>query len=191
MTAKHFPNPILTIFSRTVRPGHEADYAEWTRGINATAARFPGNQGATVVRSGPHERDFHTLLQFDSPAHLDGWLKSHERAEWLAKLEGITIDSEEINSLTGMERWFTLPGQGVAQAPPRWKSALLLLVGLYPTSFLMPWLLTPILGSSPAWLTKLLIMIVTIVLMVWGVMPLLTRLFFGWLYPQRERPTEP
>jgi antibiotic biosynthesis monooxygenase (ABM) superfamily enzyme len=183
---RHFNSPVLTIFSRRVRHGHEADYEAWTRGINAALAQFDGSLGATVLRTGPHRREFHTLLQFETPEHLKAWLDSPVRAEWLKKLEGIIIESEEVNSLTGLERWFTLPSQGVAQAPPKWKTALLLLIGLYPLSFLMPWLLTPYTSWLHMAIEKLALMIPTIILMVWVIMPLLTRVFFWWLYPKRK-----
>jgi len=184
---KHFSSPIITVFSRRVLRGHEQQYEDWTRGINAAAAQFPGSLGATVLRSGANQCEFHTVLQFDSAEHMDAWLESPERAEWVDQLSGITIESEEINSLTGMERWFTLPSQGVAQAPPRWKTASLLLLGLYPASYLMAWLIGPFTAELPGPLEKLIIMIATIVVMVWGVMPGLTRLFFGWLYPNRHK----
>lgn len=186
MTTKHFRSPIITVFSRRVRAGHEQQYEEWTRGINAEAAKFAGSQGATVLRTGTDRREFHTILQFDSPESLENWLHSPVRAAWLQRLEGITIESQEVNSLTGMERWFTLPSQAVAQAPPRFKTALLLLLGLYPTSLVMPLLLSPATSHLPPPLGKLLTMVCTIVLMVWGVMPMLTRLFFWWLYPDHE-----
>ncbi len=187
MTTKHFQSPILTIFTRRVPPKHQKQYAEWTSGINAEAAKFPGSRGATVLRSGPDQTEFHTLLQFDSPDHLEHWLDSDERAEWLERLEGITIECEEVNSLTGMERWFTLPSQAVAQAPPRYKSALLLLLGLYPVSYLMQWLASPITGAIAEPVARLLTMSMTIVVMVWAVMPALTWVFFWWLYPERRR----
>ena len=187
MTTKHFQSPILTIFTRRVPPKHQQQYEEWTRGINAEAAKFAGSRGTTVLRSGHDKSEFHTLLQFDSPEHLEHWLDSDVRAEWLARLEGITIECEEINSLTGMERWFTLPNQAVAQAPPRYKSALLLLLGLYPTSYLMQWLMSPVTGPLTEPLSRLLTMSATIVVMVWAVMPALTWVFFWWLYPERRR----
>jgi uncharacterized protein len=185
MTTRHFPNPIITIFSRKVRPGFEDQYQDWIKGINAQVAKFQGSQGATVLRSGKDGREFHTILQFETPECLEGWLTSNVRAQWLEKLESICVESEEVNSLTGMERWFTLPSQSVSQAPPRYKSATLLLLGLYPLSFLIPWLMSPIVDSWPSAFAKLLTMIITIILMVWLVMPQLTKLFFWWLYPEK------
>jgi antibiotic biosynthesis monooxygenase (ABM) superfamily enzyme len=111
-------------------------------------------------------------------------LVSEERADWLAKLESITLESEEMSSLTGMERWFTLPDRSVTQAPPKYKSAVLVFLGLYPLVLVLNLLSGPLTGSWPAALRILVSLVVSVPLMVWVIMPQLTRLFFGWLYPE-------
>ena len=184
MTTKHFPTPVTTIFSRRVRPGSEAQYEEWLAGIGRETSSFPGSQGTTVIRPGPGRAEYVALVQFDSTDNLERWLSSRERASWLEKLESICLESEEIASLTGMERWFTLPDRAVSQAPPRYKSAVLVFLGLYPLVLALNPLLAPLLGSWPFPLRTLVSLLVSVPLMVWIVMPWLTRCFFNWLYPQ-------
>lgn len=183
---KQFPCPVTTIFSRRVKPGFEQQYEEWLRGINAVSAQFPGAQGTTVVRPGHDQGEFVAIVQFDSIENLDRWIESPERAAWLEKLGAITLDSEEVASMTGMERWFTLPNRSVTQAPPRYKSALLLLLGLYPSALVVGWMLQPLLAPLPRSLQLLVSQMVLIPIMVWLIMPQLTRLFFAWLYPEHE-----
>ena len=183
---KQFPSPVTTIFARRVRPGFERQYEEWLGGITRTLAQFPGNQGSTILRPGAGRTEYIAIVQFDSAENLERWLVSEERADWLAKLESITLDSEEVSSLTGMERWFTLPDRSVTQAPPKYKSATLLLLGLYPLVLVLSPLLQPLIGSWPSALQILVSLVVSIPLMVWIVMPQLTRLFFGWLYPEHK-----
>ncbi len=89
-----------------------------------------------------------------------------------------------MSSLTGIERWFTLPDRSVTQAPPKYKSAILVLLGLYPLVLILNPLLQPLIGSWPAALRMLISLGVSVPLMVWVVMPQLTRFFFGWLYPE-------
>ena len=89
-----------------------------------------------------------------------------------------------MSSLTGMERWFTLPNRSVTQAPPKYKSAILVFLGLYPLVLVLNLLWGPLIGSWPAALRILVSLAVSVPLMVWVIMPQLTRLFFGWLYPE-------
>lgn len=185
---KQFPCPVTTIFSRRVRPGFEDQYENWLAGISRESSRFPGNQGTTNVRPGDGRGEYITFVQFDATENLDRWLNSEERASWLAKLESITLDSEEVSSLTGMERWFTLPDRSVTQAPPKYKSALLVILGLYPIAMLLRPLFQFLFQGWPIPLAALASMVISVSLMVWVVMPLLTRLFFRWLYPSHARP---
>ena len=181
---RQFPCPVTTIFSRRVRPGREADYEAWLAGIQQVASTFPGNQGVTVLRPGmARQGEYVSLVQFDSTEHLDDWMTSPERASWIAKLEDITLDSVEVDSLTGMEKWFTLPDRAVSQAPAKYKSAVLIFLGLYPLQMLLGALLDPWFGAWPAPVRILAYLTVSVPVMVWGLMPLLTRVFFGWLYP--------
>lgn len=185
--AKHFPSPVTTIFARRVRPGFERQYEEWLVGITEVSSRFPGNQGTTILRPGAERAQYIAIVQFDSAANLGRWMDSSERAEWCAKLDAITLDSEEISTLTGMERWFTLPDRAVTHAPPRYKSALLILLGLYPVVLVLAPLLDPLIGSWHAAPRTLVSLVVSVTLMVWVVMPRLTRLFFRWLYPSPRK----
>ena len=181
---KQFPCPVTTMFSRRVQPGFEIQYEEWLKGITGTATGFSGNQGSTILRPGAGRTEYIAIVQFDSAQNLERWLVSKERADWLTKLQSITLDSEEVSSLTGMERWFTLPDRSVTQAPPKYKSAILVLLGLYPLVLLLNALLRPLVGSWPTELRVLVSLVISVPLMVWVVMPQLTRLFFGWLYPE-------
>ena len=179
-----FPCPVATIFSRRVRPGFEERYEEWMSGIVRATSAFPGSQGTTVLRPSASRPEYLAIVQFDAACNLERWMESEERAEWLGKLEDITLESEEISSMTGMERWFTLPDRAVSQAPPKHKMAVVIFLGIYPLIMLIGALLQPLVGTWPLAPRILASLVVTIPLMTWIVMPLLTRLFFGWLYPE-------
>ena len=189
---KHFPSPVTTMFARKVRAGFEAQYEEWLTGISQAASVFPGNQGTTILQPGEGRDEYIAITQFDSAENLERWLCSSERSSWLEKLESITLDHEEVTSLTGMERWFTLPNRAVTQPPPRYKTAILVLTGLYPVVLLLDPVLKPLLADLPKPFAVLLSLIVSVAIMVWIVMPQLTRLLFPWLYPRHKpRLTKP
>lgn len=174
------PCPVATIFARRVRAGSEAAYEEWLAGINHAAAQYRGNLGTTILRPSDARADYVAITHFDSDAHMREWLDSEERAAWLAKLAPIAIEHEEIQSLAGMERWFTLPHHGSAP-PPRYKTAVLVMVGLYPTVLLLQALLGPLLASWPAALSQFVSLLCGVALMTWVVSPFLSRVFARWL----------
>ncbi|RZM31207.1 MAG: hypothetical protein EOP67_34210 [Sphingomonas sp.] len=67
-------------------------------------------------------------------------------------------------------------------AAPKWKMAIITSVVIYPLLFLMPALLSLVIGDAPKWLASLLNVAVTIPLMTWILIPGITRLLAGWLY---------
>ncbi len=186
------PSPVTTVFTREVRAGFEAQYEEWLAGISRTSSRFTGNQGTTILRPAEGRAEYIAITHFDSAENLELWLRSPERESWLAKLQSIDVCREEVLSLAGMERWFTLADRGATRLPPRYKTATLVFLGLYPLVLLLDLVLSPVLVGLPGPLQVLVSLVVSVALMVWIVLPWLTRLFSGWLHPRREpRPSMP
>ncbi|MFT5287828.1 MAG: antibiotic biosynthesis monooxygenase (ABM) superfamily enzyme [Planctomycetota bacterium] len=182
-------NPITTVFARVVQKGSETLYEAWLKDVRAAASTFIGYRGMTVLVPTASREEYTAITHFDSETDADRWLCSDERRSWLEKLGTISIEREEITSLTGMERWFTLPGCTVSEPPPQYKTAIMILVGLYPISLTMEYALKPVLVELPVTMRLLVALIVSVSIMVWGVMPLLTRIFYQWLYPRDKRPS--
>ncbi|MDQ1034273.1 antibiotic biosynthesis monooxygenase (ABM) superfamily enzyme [Streptomyces sp. V3I8] len=173
--------PVTTVFTWQVRPGHEADFEEWTRGVADCVARFPGSQGLSWLRPEPGHR-FHAVLRFSDPQRLTDWLVSAERAEWHARIQGIATEvRDERQSTTGLESWFRLPGTTV-KAPPRWKMVLTTFLGAYPMTFLIQWLVAPNTTSWPLPLRAAVFPLVLLPVLTYLVMPGLSRLLRLWLY---------
>ncbi|MEM7166480.1 MAG: antibiotic biosynthesis monooxygenase [Planctomycetota bacterium] len=184
---KHFPSPVATMFARQVRPGYETEYEEWLAGISEAASRFHGSQGTTILKPTGVREEYIAISQFENSDCLEAWLCSDQRRDWLEKLNTIALDHEEVKALTGMERWFTLPNRAVSQPPARYKTAILVFVGLYPLLLVINALLAPVTDPWPRAVQILLSLSISIPVMVWVVLPWLTRLSFGWLYPSYRR----
>lgn len=77
--------------------------------------------------------------------------------------------------------WFTPPAPHVRQ-PKRWKQFLITLLVIFPSTNLVPWLTGIVL---PAMKGSLLLHLINdacvVALVVWFWMPIVTRLFAGWL----------
>ncbi|MFD7817194.1 antibiotic biosynthesis monooxygenase [Streptomyces sp. NPDC059785] len=174
--------PITTVLTWQVRPGHEGEFEEWTHGITRCARQFTGNEGVSWLRPEDSHR-FHVVLRFADPGRLTEWLRSPERAEWHAKIEGIAREvSSERQSTTGMETWFSLPGTSV-RAPARWKMVLTTFLGAFPCVLLIQWLVTPRTAAWPLPLRSLVFPVLLLPLLTYVIMPSLSRLLRLWLYP--------
>lgn len=183
----HFPSTVTTIIHRRIRAGAEDEYEAWMHRITGAAAVFPGYLGTTILRpedAGPAERtrEYTVLLNFATTADLERWMGSAVRREHLDAAAHLCLDDSEIHTLTGLERWFTLPNRAVTQPPARYKMAALTALGLYPLLIVLTLALRPLTGDL-AWQLQILFSVVLgVPLMTWAVMPLVTRLFFRWLY---------
>lgn len=176
--------PVTTIFSRVIRPGHETQYEEWLAGISRASSRFDGSRGTTILRPAEGREEYVAITQFETQGALDKWLESPERENWLSKLTAIDVCREEVMSLAGMERWFTLQATPQTTLPPRYKTATLVLMGLYPLVLVLDVILGPVLSGLPKPVAVLISLVVSVAMMVWVVLPRLTQLFEGWLHPK-------
>jgi antibiotic biosynthesis monooxygenase (ABM) superfamily enzyme len=180
------------LYSRRVKPGREADFETWARGIVAAARQFPGHLGASVLDA-PGSRDYHILFSFADPKSLRAWLDSAERRRWLAQVGELLEADRGLQQLTGLETWFRLPGANVPtmKPPPRWKMWLVSVVAVYPLVLAFQALVVPRMVRLPLPLRALVFPLVLLTLMTFVVMPVVTRLLRRWLGPrQAEEPAE-
>jgi uncharacterized protein len=178
--------PVTTTVSRRVKPGHEPFYESFLEGVIGAATRFPGHLGVEVFRpEHASAGEYRVVYRFDTSEHLRDWLDSDERAAWLARAEPHVIGPMRTQFLTGLETWFTLPGQGGA-APPPYKMALVTWLTIFPLITVIAVTLGPLLERF-ALVVRLAITTALIVpIMTWLVMPRVTRLLRGWLYPDHS-----
>ena len=175
------------LYSRRVKPGREADFESWARGIVAAARQFPGHLGASVLDT-PGSREYHILFSFADRKSLRAWLDSAERRYWLARVEELLETDRGLQQLTGLETWFKLPGSNVPtmKPPPRWKMWLVSLVAVYPLVLAFQASVVPRMARLPLPLRALLFPLVLLTLMTFVVMPMVTRLLRRWLGPRPD-----
>jgi len=174
--------------TRRVTPGREDEYAAGLRKVSRLARGFVGHQGVTILGpQGGSPAEFTAIFTFDSAANLERWMTSDERRQWLDHARELTIDDEDVESLTGLEPWFILPNRVVSQPPARWKMAMLTTLGVYPMLLVLGVVLHPLVGGWSIALRLAASLVIGIPLMTWIIMPGLSRLFFGWLYPEPRR----
>jgi uncharacterized protein len=182
--------PVTATVTRRVKPGHEAAYEEFLAGISGAAKAFPGYLGEEVFRpadgGGGGGGEYRIIYRFDSPAHLQAWLGSAERAAWLQRAEPHVAGPLRAQYLTGLESWFTLPAQPGATPPPPYKMAVLTWVTIFPLITLIAVASAPVIGGLHVVPRLAVTTLVTVSLMTWVIMLRVTRLLHRWLYPGRR-----
>ncbi len=131
--------------------------------------------------SGGRAKSLERDIRFDTIEHLYAWTQSETRRELVAEIAPYLNDGDRTEIRTEPAFWFTPPAANIRQ-PLRWKQFLITLLVIFPSTNLVPWLtgmaLPELRGSL---LLHLINDALVVALVVWLWMPIVTRLFAGWL----------
>jgi uncharacterized protein len=171
--------PIHVAITRRVRPGCEEEFHRALREFFQTSFSHEGVLGASLLTPPPgsDSREFGILRTFASEAERDAFYESPMFQAWEQRARTLTEGEPVYRQLHGLEAWFRSPHL----TPPRWKMALVTLLGVYPVSLVIGWLLSPQLRELPLALNLFLVSALIVACLTWLVMPALTNLFQPWL----------
>lgn len=174
--------PVTVVVRRRVKPGREPEYERWIKDITQVALAFEGHLGMNVFKPQDAGDAYILVYKFDSGEHLDRWLNSPVRADFVKRAE-LLCDEFSAEHVTGLESWFTLPGARVMTPPPRWKMALVTCATVWLMGLALgPLLREPLSARLPLPLAALVTTAVMVALLTWVVMPQLTKLLRRWLF---------
>jgi antibiotic biosynthesis monooxygenase (ABM) superfamily enzyme len=177
------PNGLGAV-DHTVAIGSEQQFANAQHALTAAAARAAGYQGTTLFPPGGRG-DWLSVIRFRTDRQLADWMTSAERSAALPRLRSALAKDFSVVSQTTAFGTTVRVEDGRTRMTPGWKSAMLVLLVLYPTVMLLSRFLGPVLdgwGAAP-WLALWLSQVVSIVLLQWYLMPLASRAFRRWLDP--------
>lgn len=178
------PDGTTLVVTELVRRSRVPQYEAWARELHATLARQPGFVGVHVLRGESAGRpEYVTLLRFASPEALARWRASPEYASALARLPEYTAAEVDYREAVGLEAWFDRPARA-APAPPLWKNVVVGVVGVYPLIVIFSLLFGPFTREWPWYLAILSTVIPATIFLNWPVLPLLSRWWRRWLYPE-------
>ena len=185
--------PVTVIITRLVREGSSAAFEDAVKAFIPKSLAFPGHMGVHMLRPPPGEREYGAVLKFRAQQDWAAFRHSPEYLSFLAAIEPYLAEPQGVETLCGLESWFTPIGARIAQVPPRWKMASVTWIGVCLTVFVVNVVLSPLTPAWPGWLFFLLSNAVIVVGLTWAVMPVLNRLFQPWLLPgpQGESTTLP
>ncbi|MBA3718461.1 MAG: antibiotic biosynthesis monooxygenase [Actinobacteria bacterium] len=171
------------VVSHAVDPAREDEFRAWTLRLTEAERAFPGFRGTEMFPPVPGVQDKWTIVfHYDTEEHLNGWLESPQRQQLLE--EGRSFQDYELRRISSpFGAWFALDGGEDGAGPAQWKTALAVLVGLYPTVVLLTLGISEI-WDGKLWATLLVGNILSVTLLTWVVMPVVTRALRFWLAPE-------
>ncbi|MDY6939496.1 MAG: antibiotic biosynthesis monooxygenase [Cyanobacteriota bacterium] len=180
---------VTTVVSHHVCPGREAGYEEWLKGISAVARTFEGYMGVSIFRPQPGDiLSYVLVVQFDTCDRLLKWLNSDTRHEWLERVQPLLLEPESLQTHTGLETWFEVPIRfKKVLSPKRYKQAILVWLGVMGASLFFQPILAPLLAPLHPIVAMGCSVTVTVACLTYFLMPQLTRIFRGWLYPSDSK----
>jgi uncharacterized protein len=171
------------IFSR-IKPGTEDAYREWAARIEAAQARYPGYRGMFLQPPDEKGGMWTTIIRFKSAPQLEAWMNAPERKRLLRESKAF-IEHEQLTRLaTAFPGWVPLDPM-TGKGPPDWKTAMLVLLGLFPVVMLELRFLSPILTALGlhASLATFIGNALSVAATSFITMPLFVRWFGWWLFP--------
>ena len=172
------------LFRHAVAAGKEVDFEAMEVRLALAAAELPGYEG-TVLLPPDRQGEWISMVRFRTGAQLSEWMRSTERSEELSGLRStLRREFSSASNTTPFATTVRIEG-GRTLMTPNWKSAMLVLLVLYPTVMLLSRFVGPVLddvGAEP-WLALWISQIVSVAAMQWWLMPAASRPFRRWLDP--------
>jgi uncharacterized protein len=176
--------PIHVAITRRVRAGSEAEFQQALREFFQASFAHGGVLGATMLvpPPGSDSREFGILRTFADGKERDDFYASPLFKAWEERCKPLTDGGWSYRELHGLEAWFRSPHS----PPPRWKMAMVTLLGVYPISLVIGFVLSPQLRKLPFALNLFIVSALIVASLTWLVMPRLTSWLKPWLNPERD-----
>lgn len=164
--------------------GSESEFTAAQGDLTRSSSVFPGYQG-TAVFPADSDGQWMSVLRFRTARQLAAWVGSQERQEALPRLRGkLTRDFAELPHNAPFGSTIRID-RGHTKITPGRKTAMLVLLCLYPTVLVLTTCLLPVLsrlgvGQS---LSVFVGNVISIALLQWVLVPAVSRPFGRWLDP--------
>ena len=187
--------PVTVIVKRIAKKDKIKEFEEWLSGISKEVSKQEGNMGIDIIKptsniSNKSKPEYVIIFRFNTYENLDKWEKSPIRHEWLQKAKKLAESDYDVQKMTGLEFWFTPYFNDESspmiplQPPPRYKMVIvtipvisILLLTLVPQIHILTEML-----SIPFPVRLVIAITITVLLMTYVIMPLLTKLLRHWLF---------
>lgn len=170
------------VITERVKPDHIEGFEKWTRRANANLATAAGFLGIDTIRLDDDGPRYVTMIHFDSQDELDAWQTSDRHQDLLAELEPM-IDNKTMQRAEGLEILYAVPPPNRARHPRYWRQVAIVTPVVFLLIVGVNWLLSPI-DDLPSLAFLAISVTIVSMLLTWPVMPTITKLAAGFLYPK-------
>jgi uncharacterized protein len=174
--------PVTIIVKRRPKPDRIEDFEKVMSGTTKDAMAFTGHLGANIIRPTKTGDYYRIVFKFDSMRNYLAWEGSEIRQQWLERYAEVTVGEQEMEILSGLETWFTLPGEEALVPPPKYKMILIAWISIFPLSLLLNYGLNPFLGELHVVAQIAIMSLTLVILMTYFAMPAMAKLFHRWLH---------
>ncbi len=137
--------PVTVTVARTVAPGFEAQYLQWTEDVVATLRTVHGCLGAGVLHPGPEGGEHQIVFRFVDGLSLREWERSKQREVLMSHAESFVL-SERVQRTVGIDDWFELSTRAEPKRP-LWGRILTDVAWVFPVAVASGLLIGPHLAS--------------------------------------------
>lgn len=175
---------VVTVILTDVKSGMESAYWDWEMKMQMIQAKFPGYGGVYLQPpTSSKSKHWTKLLRFNSPETLETWFTSKERKKLLDE------SNKFVNAIRFQQQTSSFPGwfpstEESSNHPSRWKTAMLVLLGLFPVIMLQRRFFYPHFVAFNPTLMIAFGTIMSVSLVTWVTNRVLIRTFNWWLLPQ-------
>jgi len=141
------PTPVTVTVARSVVPGFEAQYVQWTEEVVATLRKFHGCLGAGVLHPGPDGGEHQIVFRFVDGLHLREWERSPQRAALMRRAAGF-VETERIQRTVGVDNWFELSARAEPKRP-LWGRIATDVAWVYPVAIVSSIVVAPRIAQMP------------------------------------------
>lgn len=130
--------PVTVVRIHYVKAGCEPQFEAEVKKLMDEFRAIPANLGVSIFRPGKyHDGVYRVVYRFASREDLDRWHASPTYRVWMETEQKLTIAPPRTEVLTGLETWFTLPGQHVLKPPTKARQAVVTWIAALPVSVII------------------------------------------------------
>ncbi len=174
--------PVTIIVKRRPKPDRIDDFEKVMSGTTKDAMTFEGHLGANILRPTSADDYYRIVFKFDSMRNYLAWEGSEIREQWLQRYAEVTLGEQELEILSGLETWFTLPGGEALVPPPKYKMMVVIFISIFPLSLLLGYGIRPFISELHIISQSAIMSLILVLLMTYIVMPLTSKVFHRWLH---------